>query len=193
MLNIARRNAPAHRAARGFTLIESLMVTCVMAVLTAAGVPSMKGLLTRSVADSQIADFTSALRYARTQAMGRGQQVTLCALAETLENGPPACATSGQDWSAGWVVFVDHDTTGEIDAGDTVLRVHQRPAVAGPVTATQRSISFQHTGISLKGNATLRFSPAGVSASDKTAAGSKVVCVNKAGKARVVAAASCGG
>ena len=196
MLNNTFRAAPARRmarSARGYTLIETLVATCVVAVLTSAGVPSLKGMMTSRVADSQIVDFTSALRHARTQAMGRGEEVTLCALADTLEESEPSCSSSGQDWSAGWVVFVDRGVRGRIDASDQVLRVQQRPAAAGRVTAAaaQRSITFQPTGISLKANTTVRFSPPGAAASDKTADGTKVVCINKPGKARVVAAANC--
>ena len=181
------------RSSRGYTLIETLVSICVMAVLASAGVPSLKSMMTSRVADSQIMDFTSALRHARSQAMGRGEEVTLCALADTLEEGEPSCSSSGQDWSAGWVVFVDRGTCGRIDASDQVLRVHQRPANAGHVTAAaQRSITFQFSGVSLKGNTTVRFSPPGRAASDKTAGGTKVVCVNKPGKARA-AATTCSG
>jgi len=183
----------AARHQRGCTLIETLMAASVLAVLTSASLPALKGLLTRSVANSQISNFTSDLRFARLQALGRGRQVTLCALAETLEQGEPACASQGQDWSAGWVVFVDGGERGQLDGADTVLRVHQRPAVAGAVTAAQRSISFQFTGFSVRANNTVRFSPPGAAAGDTAAPGTEVVCINKAGKARVVAAATCAG
>ena len=86
MLNIARRNTPAHRTAqgaRGFTMIETLVVTCVMAVLTAAGVPSMKSLLTRSVAVLLEQDLVTMDRVAQD-----GMRVRANAGASSFRRGP---------------------------------------------------------------------------------------------------------
>ncbi len=140
---------------RGFTIIELMVVLAIAAILAAAAIPSMTEIVRRNTQESVINDLAGALAFARSEAINRGQKVSVCQSA----NGT-SCATSG-DWTAGWIVFVDPvDPTAPsisavVDANEQILRVHppvptsitklflREGLTAGDVVA---SIRFDRTG-----------------------------------------------
>jgi type IV fimbrial biogenesis protein FimT len=72
-----------------------------------------------SIANDLLADLATA----RSEASKRRGRVTVCKNA----NGAGAdttCSTTSS-WSDGWLVFVDTNGNGALDAGETILRVHQ--------------------------------------------------------------------
>lgn len=94
----------------GFSLIEVLVVLAVAATLLLLAVPGMRGFLAVARLDAATADFSGALALARSEAIRRGTRVSLRNLA------------GGRNWGAGWQMFVDTDSDGQPDAGETVLR-----------------------------------------------------------------------
>jgi type IV fimbrial biogenesis protein FimT len=72
-----------------------------------------------SIANDLLADLATA----RSEASKRRGRMTLC----KNDNGAAAdtaCSTTSS-WSDGWLVFVDTNNNGALDAGETILRVHQ--------------------------------------------------------------------
>ena len=114
----------------GWTLVELLIGLSLAAMLVALALPFYGGW----IADYQVRNHAELLagtmNIARAEAIKRGRRVNLCKSADRRN-----CATAG-GWEAGYVVYVDADRDGDIDAGEAALRVQE--------AATQ--------GITIRGN-----------------------------------------
>jgi type IV fimbrial biogenesis protein FimT len=177
---------------RGVTLVESLVTLAVAGILTTVALPNLAGLHDKAAVDSQVGVFISALRRARSEAIKRSEIVTVCALdPDSLTAEKPACVESGQDWTGGWLVFIDRGDRGTVDEEDEVLWVDAAPAAVGPMVGTQRHVSYRWSGELLGLAAHFRFLPPGEQAVDAPVKGSALVCVNKPGKPRVAKQAQC--
>ena len=164
----------------GLTLLECLVALAVMAILTVLAVPGFRDLLVkRSVlltAEALVGD----LRFARSEAIKRGTQVSVCRSA----NGS-ACSATG-NWVEGWIVFVDRNTKGAVDPGDEVLRVQARQpqleSIAGDNPATDKaSFNFLPTGMSGPATQTFKLTPVAPAPSNSL----RVVCVSSQGRPRL--------
>lgn len=85
------RHATQH-VEQGFTLIELMITVAVLAITVALAAPSFKDLLAAQRLRSVAYDMTSDLVLARSEAVKRGQDVTIA----PLDSG----------WKAGWTVRV---------------------------------------------------------------------------------------
>lgn len=105
-------------AQRGFTLIEMLMTMVIVGVLSSLAFGFSSQFTRQNRASTQANELVADLALARTQAAASGQFATVC----TSTNGT-SCSTG--NWQAGYIVFLDRDGDGVVDAvdGDRVLRV----------------------------------------------------------------------
>jgi type IV fimbrial biogenesis protein FimT len=85
---------------RGFTLIELLVTLVVAAVLMMIALPSFRDLIRRNRVSSASNALIGSLAYARTEAINRGQLVSICPSTDGL-----ACVASGQAFDSGWLVY----------------------------------------------------------------------------------------
>jgi type IV fimbrial biogenesis protein FimT len=179
---------PLRPPAPGFTLIEFAIVLAIVAILLRVAAPGMgRGVAARALA-AQAAEFMSALRFARSEALKRGAVVTLCATdvsAATSQCRPARAA----DWGDGWLVFVDAGSRGHVDAGDQLLRVQQPLLRTGGVAGTRASISFTAAGFSADASSHYLFDPPPAAANDTPA--SIMVCVSKQGRPRLAGTETC--
>lgn len=176
----------------GVTLVESLVSLAVAGVLTTVAVPSLTALRDKAAVDSQAGAFTSAMRRARSEAINRGETVTVCALdSGSLAADKPACTDSGEDWTGGWMVFVDRNDRGEVGEEDQILWVDAAPSGAGAMVGTQHHVTYRWSGELLGIAAHFRFLPPGEPAVDSPVEGSVLVCVNKPGRPRVSRQGQC--
>ncbi|MEW6703552.1 MAG: GspH/FimT family pseudopilin [Pseudomonadota bacterium] len=107
---------PRASQVKGFTLTELMVTLTVLSVVLAVGIPSFKNLLARNRVSGQANEFIGALNLARSEAVRRGQPVTLRSAAGT------------EDFGTGWEIFPDADTDGTkaspaTDADGSVIRV----------------------------------------------------------------------
>jgi type IV fimbrial biogenesis protein FimT len=122
-----------------------LMVTITIAgILLSIAIPNFTSVISSNRLTTYANELVTALNLARSEAIKRGQPVTI------RHNG----STSG-DWSSGWTVFTDWDGDGTLDVAnaDTLLRTY----AALPTSFTLRGtyinyITYQALGTSANGS-----------------------------------------
>ena len=139
----------------GFTLIELLVTMSVAVILLTVAVPAFQTFVLNSRRVALANELVLALTYAKSEAVKRGIQVTVCSRQDDT-----TCAGS-TTWDAGWLVFVDNDDDGVIDTGDTppdvVLQVHPSlPAGSTLRAAADQRVTFDPTGFTPGFNDTFR-------------------------------------
>lgn len=84
---------------RGFTLVELMVTIMVLVVLVSVAVPSFDSIRLLSRLNSYSTDLVAGSQVARSEAIKRNAQVTLC-----VSSNGTSCATTGQ-WETGWIVI----------------------------------------------------------------------------------------
>jgi type IV fimbrial biogenesis protein FimT len=175
---------------RGFTLIEMIVTLTIAGILIAFAAPAMRDFILNQRLATQANDFIGDLNLARSEAIRRATNVTVCKQGGTPAS--PSCGISAA-WSAGRVVFVDTDSDGQLDLNETVLRVRESldgNNTLNSIGTTTNSIVFASTGLTTLTTGmevTMRFC-------DSRGPGKAVTLfINYTGRARIdqTAAASC--
>ena len=105
----------------GFTLIELIVTLAVFGIVISMAAPSMSGFIDSNRRAAQVNTFVSALNLARSEAVKRNNNVTVC----TRNDAGTACDAT-KNWDSGWLVFIDDNTRGVIDGSDAILRVYEQ-------------------------------------------------------------------
>lgn len=164
-------------ALSGFTLVELMVVVAVIAILAAIATPSFNSFIISSRISTQVNDIVSAVNLARSEAVKRGNGVSIC----QSSNG--ATCGAGSDWATGWIVFSDPNVNAAVNTGEEVIHVF--PALSGSTTAVfsgnTNSITFLGVGRTI-GSFTGTFAkvcpPAG-------GGDCRYICINSQGRPRV--------
>ena len=146
-----RKDAPGRAA--GFSLMESMIVLAVAAILAGLALPGFQETLQRQRAASTMHALVTQLAQVRNTAITRRVPVTVC---PSLGDG--RCRPE-PDWSAGWLAYHDPERSDQPRSPTDILREEQRPA-DGPVkvlgTAGRLRVRYQPSGRSGGNNLTLR-------------------------------------
>jgi type IV fimbrial biogenesis protein FimT len=121
----------------GFTLVETLAVVVLLAVIGVLATPSFVAWHLRDQVDARARALVSTLAYARSEALRRGARVVVCridAARRCLAAGQP-CADGIADWSCGWGVFADR-------AGTLSLLRVQPSLAAVSIAGVQTNLAF---------------------------------------------------
>jgi type IV fimbrial biogenesis protein FimT len=129
--------------ARGFTLLELMMVLAVTSVLLVLAVPAYQAIGNSMKLSMTTNALLSHLQLARSEAIKRNARVVLCKSAD----GKTCSAIGG--WDQGWIVFHDANNNGILDSTESVIqRIEALPSgwrVAGNQNVS-RYVSFVPTG-----------------------------------------------
>jgi type IV fimbrial biogenesis protein FimT len=84
---------------RGFSLVELMVTITVMAILVAIALPNFRDVIHRNQVSSASNELLAGLAYARTEAITRGQLVSMCP-----SSSGTSCA-GGKAFESGWIVY----------------------------------------------------------------------------------------
>lgn len=123
------------RQARGFTLIELLVTIAVVAILITVAVPNFQMFIVNNRMAAQANDLITALSFARSEAVKRAANVTVCA----SSNGTscPAVSASSTSWAAGWLIT---------DSAGSAIRVQQALDGASTLAGGVNAIRYNAAG-----------------------------------------------
>jgi type IV fimbrial biogenesis protein FimT len=163
-------------ATRGFTLIELLVTLAVAAILLTIAIPNFQTLLINNRLTSQANDLIAALGLARSEAVKRAANVTVCASSDG--------ATCTGSWEQGWIVR---------DAAGTPIRVQQ--ALSGSSTITggtdvASTITFTSSGrTTIPTTATVASTTLTLCPASPAAVPGRAIQIERTGRTRVASVA----
>jgi type IV fimbrial biogenesis protein FimT len=185
------------RKQQGLTLIELMVTLAVAIILITVGMPMFTGMAANNRATTQANTFLSALKLARSEAVKRATEVSVCAVADPDAN-PVICGTSA-DWGNGLLVFTDTATAGVVDGTDQRIKVFAIPNSAATADADAAFVSFEAMGDGISTTLTNKAECPWVSGfartcfelghDDTTGTPSRCVYVNERGQVRLERAA----
>jgi len=121
----------------GFTLLELIMTVAMVSIVMAIAIPSMTTFNQNDRLVTNINTMIGHLAYARSEAVKRSQQVSIC-----VSNDAATC-TGGNDWEDGWIIYIDADGSNTFDASEELLRAQQ--ALGSNQTLTPTTFASQVT------------------------------------------------
>jgi type IV fimbrial biogenesis protein FimT len=144
---------------KGVTLIELVVTMAVFSIVLSIAAYSFKDVLWRNQVNVATNEFVTALNFARSEAVTRGQVVTVCRSLDANQADIPATPVPSCDavgvagWETGYIVFVDANGDGIRAANDDdLLRVFAGArggvTMMGNVLNVANNIRYAATGFS---------------------------------------------
>jgi type IV fimbrial biogenesis protein FimT len=129
---------------KGLSLVELIIALCLGAIIVVFALPGFQKIIQNNRAQQLTADVEDALRYARSEAIRRGEAVSICA----ADNSD--YSRCGADWANGWIIFPNpnEDTIFNNNEDEPALRIHRALSSGRVITVspTQSLITFNRRG-----------------------------------------------
>ena len=133
---------------KGFSLIELLVGIAILTILMVMAAPSFYSLIQNDLSISISNNLQMGLNYARSEAIKRGSNVSICPASDSTFS---AC---GSNWANGWIIFLNPTGSNAISTS-TVLRTEAIDRTGATITtspaltvATYTSSGFAASGTS---------------------------------------------
>jgi type IV fimbrial biogenesis protein FimT len=134
---------------RGFTLIELVIVLAIVATLCTISMPSLASLVSSTRARSAQNTLVTTLALARTAALSRQTEITLCPSSDQNHCDP------GLWWHHGWIVFEDRDHDGQHSANEPLLNAEKtQTQIAIATTIGRDHVTYRPDGSAAGTNVT---------------------------------------
>ena len=129
----------------GFTLLEMMTALAVVSIVGFVTVPNLMTMIKNSRLTTVANDLLGSLMNARTEAVKRQAQVTLCATPDATAT-LPVCNQNG---ATGWVVFQDTNGNWALDANEQIIE--RRPGIDSTITVRANGgvIAFSPSGFAV--------------------------------------------
>lgn len=164
------------RRASGFTLIELMTALAVAAIVLSVGVPSFRGIIMDNRLVSQANQLVTSIKIARSAAVRYQRNATVCA-SSNFDAATPTCSASN-DWSNGWIVWVDKDRDATTDA-EEIISVFGPIHDASTLSSGAASFTYDARGFATTGGADLTL------CDSRTAEMGRLIRVNAVGRTNV--------
>lgn len=142
--------SPLRSNQTGVTLVELMITLVVLAIILAIAIPSFENTIASSRLAGVTNDLNGSLALARSEAIRRGQRVTVC-----NSNDGQQCAAAG-NWGSGWIVFVDTTRAGNtanVENNEIIIRTAS--AVPAGIVVNGNANVAQYVSFSSDGQARL--------------------------------------
>ncbi len=176
------------RELKGFSVVELMVTLAIASILLAVGVPSYNDFIKNGRLTAGNNELVTDLNLARSEAVKRGQRVTVC-----KSDNQTSC-TNSNGWERGWIVFTDQDSNASYSSGtETLIRVHG--AMDSSITAVGTAsisnyVSYVSSGRSLQTGGGLQTGGIKI-CDDRTGAFGKNLNMSTTGRLRTSAGVSC--
>ncbi len=178
MRNIYHPRISLQAKQSGFTLIELLVTLSISSILIASAAPVFSQILLNNRAVSLTNNLITALQIARSEAIKRNQDVTICKSSDSL--------TCSGSWSDGWIIFsdIDHDRQLDVLNGDTLIQVQKYAGIEFSISwnafRSDNYIQYNAHGFIHSNNGTFKLCPP-----DNDVHYARAIIINRVGRARV--------
>jgi len=127
------------KRAQGFTLIETMVVLAIVAILARYAYPSYQKLIRGSRLSGQSTLVLTSLYKARSEAIRRVKKVSICP--SDYGNGGTLSCTASTTWANGWIVFIpaNQAALGTASTGTEVLVAQGKLANSNTLTSCKAS------------------------------------------------------
>ena len=159
-----------------YSLIECLLVLALLLSGVIVAVPFYADFINKQRAATHINQLASAIHYARSEAIKRGEVITLC----KSHDGQ----TCTGDWQDGYIVFVDYKANGRFDEGDELLRqfdtINNKDSLTFRGFPSSNYLRMAPSGFTYEQNGTFYYCP-----SNQDVRYARALIIDKAGRVRL--------
>ena len=151
-----RRTQDYDVTANGFTLIEMLVAVLILGVLLLVAAPGFSNLISNNRMVSEVYALRATLSHARSEALARRAPVVVCPTVDGLN-----CAENSNDWSTGYMTFVDTDNNNvavPADPNEEIIQWQAKQSlVAIRFDNASKRVRFGGQGVALGFDGTFTF------------------------------------
>ena len=132
---------------RAFTIVEILIALIIAGILVVIGITGFREVMQNNKAVTISNELIASLAYARSEAIQQASSVSICAAA----NSNLLACGSNNDWTNGWIIFLDPNNTGVLTNVANRLKVHEALEQGTQITSNAARVTYNSAGFIISG------------------------------------------